>query len=287
MTISSVDLDKEARKRRVLELFALADARLEDMRLALERQEPLDALERRDGIIPLLGELAVLLDPPLAPAALGRRGADPQSLQDFRRAALDGLETLRNRFNALCAGPWHSNADASRRASVRRASARLALCCAVAMAALAGWWGWQERREAHALAMLDQAKAGTASQAVKLISMTAWLAVKTQGKPLGELARDMSGDCSGVNVDLTLPNHPCRQAWAGNGHAIFRASIPAPGEPVDCPSELFFDPWGGPYVLVIPSGGRARALSAGPDGLVGTPDDIVADIPYWEESGGG
>lgn len=287
MTLPPGDLDKEARKRRVLELFALAAARLEDMRLALERQAPLDAWERRDEIIPMLGELVVLLDPPLAPQALGRHGSDPQSLQDFRRAALDGLESLRARFGALRAGPWFTGADASRRASVRKASARVALCCALAAAALAGWRGWQERREAHALALINRAKAETASQAVKLISMTAWLAGKTQGKPLADLFRDMSEACGGVNVDLTLPNHPCRQAWAANGQAVFRASIPAPGKPVDCPSELFFDPWGGPYVLDIPSGGRARALSAGPDGLVGTPDDIVADIPYWDEKGGG
>ncbi len=285
MSLTPSDLEKEKLKKRALEIFARASALLEDMRLFLEQGRPLDASECRDRLMPMLVELFALLDPDQALAAPRHAGTDQQSLQDFRRAALDDMESLRKRFSILCSGAWRSGADVSQAAAVRTASLRLTVWCVLALAALAGWWGWQQHRQATAKALLDKAKSETAAQGVKLISMAAWLAVKNQGRPLGELVKDMSGDCSGIDVDQTLPNHPCRQAWTEYRQTIFHASIPAPGAPVDCPSELFFDPWGGPYVLVVPVQGRAKVLSAGPDGLVGTPDDVTSDIPSWGNGG--
>ena len=220
-----------------------------------------------------------------APAPLRAAGhvawTDLETLQAFRRAAVADLERLESDYARRCAGPWRSGADERREQAVRRYCLRWGAALGVAAALMAGWWGWQWSRQETARKQVNLARSQTAAQAVRLVSLAGRLAQKAQGKTLGDIAPDMSEACAGIDVQKIYPNHPCREAWAASSHALFRASIPAPGKPVDAPSEIFSDPWGAPYVLLIPASGPGRIVCAGPDGRVGTPDDVAADIPSW------
>lgn len=275
------DLEKDSRKQRAESLFSHLGLGLDAMRQDLETDRVLEAGQARDRLRPELDELAGLLGRSAAVTACLHMGSGADSLQSFRRAALADLETLRQAYREMCETAWRSRADAEREAAVRKSLLRWGAALGACAVLLAGWWGCQAWRQRVSRAQIDRAKNATAAQAVKLIGMTAWLAQKTQGKPLHALAKDMASDCGGIDVQRTLPNHPCREAWATHRQALFMGAVPAPGKPVDAPSEIFFDPWGAPYILLLPENGTARVVSAGPDGRLGTADDIGADIPYW------
>ena len=84
------------------------------------------------------------------------------------------------------------------------------------------------------------------------------------------------------------PDSSCRQAWAQNSQAIFQAAVPEPGRSINAPSEIQRDPWGNPYVVLVEAGNAPpRIVSAGPDAILATPDDVSADVPYWPEPGAG
>ncbi|MBI4804978.1 MAG: hypothetical protein HY795_07060 [Desulfovibrio sp.] len=288
MTFSQTDIDAESRKQAGESLIVQLRLCLADMRSCLEAGHTADAIIQRNVVLPLLEQLGKLLSQEGPLEAVSHSGTDPETLQAFRRAAGVDLEKMESRYRSVCSGEWRSVADEKREAAVRREGRNWALWLGITSLLLAAWWGWQWSRQEAARAEIDAAKSVTASQAVKLVSITAWLAQKTQGKPLAAFARDMTPDCSGIDVRQTLPNHPCREAWVFNRHSIFKAAIPAPGQPIDAPSEIFFDPWGAPYLLLIPPAGLPRIVSAGPDGRLGTPDDVGVDIPYWRlgEDGG-
>lgn len=314
LSLTPADFDLERRKQMAQSYILSARRGLEAMRESLEpasADATLEAITQRDATLAALLELDALVcgdDDTTSscntyrdsssmlsrwisglrprPAALRAPGlaawADQESLQRFRRAALSDLERLERELEKRLTRSWRSNADENRQRAVRRACLRWGAGLGLAAVLLAVWWGWQRSRQEAALVQVTHARTKVAAQAVKLISLAGWLAQKTQGKPLSAIAQDMSGACSGIDVQKTFPNHPCREAWATNRHAVFRAVIPKPGKPVDAPSEVFPDPWGAPYVLLIPEAGPPRVVSAGPDGFIGTPDDVSADIPYWK-----
>jgi len=307
MNLTQSDVAKESGKRLAESLIVSLRVGLEAMRVSLEEGRSLDALEAREALSPTLLELAELLghpsrtkSPGIHPGGSGPGGpagpgfgqgpslespgltqADPEGLQAFRRAAARDLEGLEALYARLCSGRWRSGADVSRSHEVRKAWMRSAGVLGLSAALLACLWGWQWSLQERAETELDLAKSATASEGARLVSMAAWLAMKTQGKPLSQIASDMSGDCSGIDVRQTLPNHPCREAWAANRVALFKAAIPAPGAPVDAPSEIFFDPWGAPYILLIPKDAPPRIVSAGPGGRLGAAENVGVDIPYW------
>jgi len=281
MKLEQADIDLEARKEAAESLIIQLRPCLADMRSHLEAGHPADALVQRDIALLLLVQLGKQLAGERLLEAASHGGTDPEALQSFRRAAGADLEKLENRYRSVCSGEWRSAADEKREAAVRRAGRNWALWLSLISILLAAWWGWQWLRQEAALAEINAAKSLTALQAVKLVSMTAWLAQRNHNKPLTAFARDMTAECSGMDVRQTLPNHPCREAWVSNRHSIFKAAIPAPGQPIDAPSEIFFDPWGAPYLLLIPATGLPKIVSAGPDGRLGTPDDVGVDIPYW------
>lgn len=207
-------------------------------------------------------------------------GHDLEALQAFRRAAHRDREALERGFSALVAADWRSASDVERSKARRRLAQRWGICLLAAAVGLAGVFGWQQKRQAALLTKMNSAKAQTARQALILLSQAAWQAMRFQNLPLAAIAPDMTANCAGLDVRATLPNHPCREAWATGRQAIFRASIPAPGKGIDAPSEIFFDPWGGPYV--VESAANPPAVrSAGPDGRLDTSDDVVAPVPYW------
>jgi type II secretory pathway pseudopilin PulG len=288
MSLEQADIDMEARKQAAESLLIQLRLCLADMRSLLEAGHPAEAIVQRDIARLLFVQLGKLLNKEGLLETASHGGTDAEALQAFRRAAGLDLEKLESRYRFLCSREWRSVADEKRDATVRRTAWSWALWLSLASVLLAVWWGWQWSRQEAARAEINTAKSVTASQAVKLVSMTAWLAQKTQNKPLSAFARDMTAECSGIDVRQTLPNHPCREAWVYNRHSIFKASIPSPGQPIDAPSEIFFDPWGAPYLLLIPATGLSKIVSAGPDGRLGTPDDVGVDIPYWRlgEDGG-
>ncbi len=212
-------------------------------------------------------------------------GPGLEALQAFRRAALRDRETLEGQLTGLAATQWRSASDAKRCLESRRLALRLGAWLLGAAVALAGIWGWQHQRQATLTAQVNKVKAETARQALLLLSQAAWQATRVQNKPLAALAPDMSADCAVLNVQATLPNHPCRIAWATVRQAIFHAAIPAPSAVWNAPSEIFFDPWGGPYV-VESAANPPTVRSAGPDGRLGTADDILVPVPYWAAPGG-
>ena len=288
MTLAQTDIDAESRKQAAEVLINQLRLNLADMRSFLETGRLGDATGQRDALLPLLGQLGQLLGAKGTHGAPAHCATDPEALQAFRRAAAADLEKMENQYRSVCSGAWRSAADETRQAAVRGASRKWALWLGLVSVLLAVWWGWQWSRQEAARSAIDAAKTVTAAQAVKLISMTAWLAQRTHGKPLSAFAKDMAAECAGIDVRQTLPNHPCREAWVFNRHSIFMAAIPAPGLPIDAPSEIFFDPWGAPYMVLAPETGSPRVVSAGPDGHLGTPDDVAVAIPYWrlgEEAG--
>lgn len=313
LSLTPADLDLERRKQMAQSLILDARSGLDAMREALEPASAdgaLEALEPRRATLAAITGLDDLLRGDdkssvecitncrpgsllgrirrfgARPASLRAPGladwTDQDSLQRFRRAALGDLERLERELEKRQTSGWRSNADENRQRAVRRASLRWGACLGVAAVLLAAWWGWQRSREERALVQVNRARCETAAQAVKLVSLAGWLAQKTQAKPLSALAQDMSEACAGIDVQKTDADHPCRAAWAANRQALFRGVIPEPGKPVDAPSEIVSDPWGAPYVLLIPQSGPPRpprVVSAGPDGVIGTPDDLSADIP--------
>ena len=281
MTLTRADIASETRKQAAESLITQLRLSLTDMRSYLEVGLAPEAAAQRGILLPLLIQLGELLGSEAPLSASSHGGTNPEALQAFRRSAAADLEKMESRYRSTCSGTWRSAADETREAAVRRASRNWALWLSLVLALLAVWWGWQWSRQEAARVEIDTAKSVTASQAVKLISMTTWLALKTQGKPLSAFAKDMAAECAGIDVRQTLPNHPCREAWVFNRHSVFKAAIPAPGLPIDAPSEIFFDPWGAPYIMLIPETGSSRIVSAGPDGRLGTPDDVGVDIPYW------
>lgn len=318
LSLTPADLDLERRKHTALSLIQDARRRLEAMRVCLEPASAdgaLEALTQRGAVLQAIVSLGTMLrgDYESTPKCitnskqsffLGRftglrsrpaalrapelaAWTDQESLQRFRRAALSDLERLERELASRQECDWRSNADENRQRAVRRASLRWGASLALAAMLLAVWWGWQRSRQEASLIMMNRAKTEVAAQAVKLISLAGWLAQKTQGKPLSAMVQDMSASCAGIDLRETAPDSSCRQAWAANRQALFRGAIPEPGKPVDAPSEVFFDPWGAPYVLLIPESGQPRpsqVVSAGPDGFIGTRDDVSVDIPAWGQA---
>jgi hypothetical protein len=276
---------KDALQFRAHGLVLQARGNLDDLRAALEADELVRALGLRQDLLIGLDALAVLTGAQFPLESPGVRRTDLEALQAFRRAAGRDLERLDAARTALCRSSWRSPADETREAAARVLAARVLAGVLLLSALLAAWWGWQRYGLAASRAAVDAARTATAREGVKLISLGAWLAAKNTGKPLAELAADMTGECAAFDLRKAPPSHPCSQAWARNRMAFFRGSIPAPGAPMDPPAEIFFDPWDAPYVLVLPKDGPARIVSAGPDGLLGTPDDVAALIPYWGEPG--
>jgi len=296
------DAQKDSRQFRGQRLLASLRERLSAMRLALEEEDlpaaagddghgadmgsgglP-GAVARQAGIRRDLAELAQLTEyaPGLESAA--RSGLDRDALQAFRRAAMRDTEALERRFAALAATTWRSASDAERAKACRTSALRWGIWLLAAAIALAGWTGWQRQRQAALRAGLDAVKAESARQALMLISQAAWQAMHAGKRPLAAIAPDMTADCAGIDVRATLPNHPCRQAWDRDRQAIFQACIPSPGLPWNAPSEIFFDPWNSPYVLES-AATPPTVRSAGPDGRLGTADDIAAPVPYWGPGG--
>lgn len=317
LSLTPADLDLERRKQMAQSLILDARRGLDAMREALEPASAdgaLAALEPRGVVLDAITRLDALLRADdeqtlncntyrqqtslpgriarsrLRSAALRAPGltawTDQDSLQRFRRAALGDLERLERELEKRQTREWRSGADANRLRTMHRACLRWGACLVLAAVLLTIWWGWQRSREETALVQVNHARTKVAAQAVKLISLAGWLAQKTQGKPLSAMAQDMSGTCAGIDIQKTVTDHPCRATWAANRQALFRDVIPEPGKPVDAPSQIFSDPWGAPYVLLIPETGTPRpprVVSAGPDGFIGTPDDVSADIPAWNQ----
>lgn len=315
LSLTPADLDLERRKQMAQSLILDARRGLDAMRDALEPVSgvgALAALEPRGAILAAIAALDALLHSddesnskcitncytgfllgmlrrfrarPARPRAPGLVDwTDQETLQRFRRAALGDLDRLERELERRQTREWRSNADENRQQAVRRDCLRWGVSLGLAAVLLAVWWGWQRSREERALVQVNRARTETAAQAVKLVSLAGWLAQKTQGKPLSAIAQDMSGACAGIDLQKAAPDSPCRGAWAENRQALFRGVIPESGKPVDAPSEVVSDPWGAPYVLLIPEAGPPRVVSAGPDGFIGTADDVAADIPAWSQT---
>ncbi|WP_243439915.1 hypothetical protein [Fundidesulfovibrio soli] len=268
------------RRMRCEELAERAALGLESMREALDagRMEDAARLAREADL--RLRELAALTLLPEAAAGLEPGWSDPGSLQAFRRAGLEALERLRERYAALCAGPWQDAGDILGRDAARRLALRT-LCALLAAAAIfGGWWRWQEARSARLAAGLDAARAETALEAARLIGR-AWTQVaRFAGKaPEGVPKLKDFEACTGADLRGLAPDAPCRQAWKTASGQLFLGAVPPPGNADAAPSEVQSDPWGSPYVLAVDPQGRGRVVSPGPDGRLGTLDDISEPLP--------
>lgn len=226
-----------------------------------------------------LQELAALTVLPGAVAGLDARWADAASLQAFRREGLAALERLQRRYDELCDGPWLSAGDTLARRAARRLSRRTLLALLAVAVVFGGWWQWQQRRMADQAALLESARANTAQEAVLLIGMAWAQAARVQGVAPAALLEPGDGGCLGADLRGAAPDNPCRQAWNRARARLFAQMVPVPGNTFPPPSEVLLDPWGSPYVLRLDAAGRAQVVSAGPDGRVGTADDVVQLIP--------
>ena len=268
------------RRMRCEELAEQAGLRLESLREALDAASMEDASRLAREADLRLRELAALTLLPEAAHGLEPGWSDPGSLHAFRRAGLEALERLRARYAALCAGPWQDAGDILGGAAARRLAVRT-LCALLAAAAIfGGWWRWQEARSTRLAAELDKARAVTALEAVRLIGRAWAEAARFTGKAPAEALDFKTFDaCAGADVRLAAPDAPCRQAWKAASERIFTGAVPPPGNADAAPSEVQRDPWGSPYVLTIDAQGRGRVVSPGPDGRLGTPDDISEPLP--------
>jgi hypothetical protein len=211
LCLTHADLDLERRKHTALSLIQEARSGLGAMRVALEPASAdgaLGALTRRGAVLEAIVALEAMLRSKhdstsncitprmptsflaritgLRPRPAGLRApglaawTDQESLQRFRRAALSDLERLERELASRQECDWRSNADVNRQRAVRRASLRWGASLALAAMLLAVWWGWQRARQDASQVRLTRAKTDVASQAVKLISLTGWLAQKTE-----------------------------------------------------------------------------------------------------------
>ena len=280
--LSPEDLDKEKAKKRCQDRLGLLRQGLAAMNLALELGDLDQARQLRPGLAESLQELSALIRPGLPSAALEQQAPQAEALQAFRRQALREVEDLDRALAALSRGAWRSAADLSQKAILGRARLGQTICLAAAVLMLAAWAGWQHQRQARLTQALNQAKIPVAESSLKLLSLMTWLAQANDPDLAGRLT-DMSQDCAGADLKTILPNHPCRQDWQKNREIIFHSAMPKPAPPLDPCSEIFFDPWQSPYlVLIDPASRRIRVLSPGPSGRLGGPDNISLAVPYWQ-----
>lgn len=283
--LTDSDLAKDERKRAGETLVLTLAPLFERLRLELEREDLRAALVTARSLVTDLARLGCLVttkSPPSMPAIPPLPGSpDALALQAFRRGASRAFERFARRLDQLEAGPWRSRAVLATDRAVVRQRLRHGLVLGLA-ALVAGIWFWTQQARIHAQkTLVDQAKAQTALNALKFLSMTAWRAQNASGQPLSALVRDMSADCAGIDVNASLPNSPCREDWAHNREVLFTRFIPPPGETRHAPAEIYYDPWGGPYLVLASPGVVPRIVSAGPTGRLGDPGNLGVDVPYW------
>lgn len=268
-----------ARVKRARDLLAAARDLLAGMALDLELGETGTCLAKRRMAAVLFAELAGTLDMPGGPACLAHRGEDALALQAFRRQALHDVDALTGRLDGLIRGPWRTGED-ERTDGLVRASARAWAAGLLAAALALGAWGlWQSHRAADLAARLDAAKIRTATGAVALIGSLAGEASANRGQPVSALVPDMAAACGGRDLRNLPADHPCRRAWAETLETLRRAVFPPPGDPMRLPTEILLDPWSSPYALLPGRDGQPPlAVSPGPDGVLGTADDIAAPV---------
>ncbi|WP_243310913.1 hypothetical protein [Fundidesulfovibrio agrisoli] len=268
------------RRMRCEELAESAALQLESLRDALDAGGMEDSTRLAREAEQNLRELAALTLLPEAANGLEPGWSDPGSLHAFRRAGLEALERLRARYAALCAGPWQDAGDILGRDSARRLALRTVCAMLAAAAIFGGWWRWQEARNARLAAGLARVRAETALEAVRLIGRAWTQAARFAGKTPADVPALKDFDvCLGTDLRLAAPDAPCRQAWKAASEQLFTGAVPPPGNADAAPSEVQRDPWGSPYVLSIDPQGRGRVASPGPDGRLGTPDDISETLP--------
>jgi len=276
------------RRMRCEALMAGLALQLETLRDSLDDGRTDDASRQAREADLALRELAALMLLPRAVEGLDPRWSDPASLQAFRRTAQDALERLNARYGALCAGPWQDAGDMLGRDAAKRLLLRAGAALLAATFVFGGWWTWQEARQARLAAELDRARAERALEAARLVARTWAQAAKATGLAPAVLAGLRNFDaCTGTGAgqgaarDLrgAAPDDPCRLAWKSARDALFAAAVPPPGNTDPTPSEVERDPWGSPYVLQADPQGGGRVVSPGPDGRLGTPDDIAEPLP--------
>lgn len=124
--------------------------------------------------------------------------------------------------------------------------------------------------------------------ALKRISLTAYLAKVRANSLLADITGNGSTQsaCAGLDDLRAVPPHsPCRTAWE-NALGTIQQAAAVPVPPVQ-EERLLQDPWGAPYLLNEAELGCATSdwcpedtlISAGPDGRINTPDDLLATIP--------
>ncbi|GAB6038083.1 hypothetical protein JCM15519_26420 [Fundidesulfovibrio butyratiphilus] len=283
--LTASDLDKEERKRCGEGLVRTLHVLFDRLRLELEREDLQTAQGTARALAADLARLDELVSgdvPPPAPTLPPLpESPDALAMQAFRRKACAAFEHFSRRLDALKSGPWRSRVDTDIRRAVSRQRFRHGLALA-GVALIAGLWFWSQQSRIHAQELqVNQAKAQTAMNTLKFLSLAAWQAQNTSGKTLNELVRDMNVDCAGIDINASLPNSPCREDWVFNREALFTRFIPPPGETKHAPGEIYFDPWGGPYLVLIQPGRLPRIACAGPSGRLGDPGNLSVDVPYW------
>ncbi|GFK94616.1 hypothetical protein NNJEOMEG_02463 [Fundidesulfovibrio magnetotacticus] len=281
-TAVSDNLQQDARTLRAHLLARRLEEHLETMRQALEEARPLDALTLRPQALSAARLLREAVEDPSTlgmDSCEGASWSDEASLQEQRRAGLRDLERLRARLARLERGPWRTGADRERRALVAATLRRFAATALILALALGLWWALQSWRITERTRALEAARLVTAREALDLTALNAWQARRLRGAPLKSFLPDMSGLCAGLDLRAATPDHPCRKAWAEGRETLFGAATPPGGRPIAAPSEVEADPWGAPYVLLLPGDGPDRVASAGPDGLLGSADDLIREIP--------
>lgn len=267
-------------QRRALceQLFSSLTKTLDALRDALDRQDDA-ATSLVAGARSLVRELETLLLAPHDQTWPDAGFSDVASLHAFRRAAQERQEALRKRYHQLADGPWLTATDMLARRSARSLALRALLATCLLAVLCVGWWQWQQVRMTRQEDRLNAAKQQSASDGVRVIAMAWAQAARVTGTAPQALA-DITPEpgCTGADLRGVAPDNPCRQAWMRQRAFIFSRMIPAPGNAFPPPSELLLDPWGSPYVLAV-DGQGPMVLSPGPDGRIGTADDVTTRLP--------
>ncbi len=177
----------------------------------------------------------------------------------------------------------------------RRSLARVRLAALGAAALLllgAGWIAWRQAGllrlpQAVQTEVYAQENLGTVLT-LKRLSLIAHLAKVRRNALLATITGSSSSEaaCAGLKDLRGLPqSSPCRVGWE---KALMGILSSVPGDVPPTPEEEFLhDRWGAPYILneaeetcVTNDWCPEDVLrSAGPDGTVNTPDDLIVTIP--------
>jgi len=198
---------------------------------------------------------------------------DPEFVRVLSRTNAQCLSRLRTLHKTISSSP----------ASFKSLRSPLLISILLGCLGLIIWFGMHQ---------VQVKKMESAHRDVAFLAQIAHIAKMKTGKTLIEITHNSCSDCvckPGEDLRGASLENSCQTNWIKALAAIWQAA--SGQDPYDIRGRILLelrllrDPWGSPYVLNENEGetpGQCEAdviRSAGPDGILGTPDDIKVRVP--------